>query len=70
VAKIVEVAPKDIYVAIEFSIRELDLLKTGLALAEIDYDGKDEEQAEASKYVKEFWKFLDDFLKEVKRDGS
>jgi hypothetical protein len=69
-AKILNVAPKDIYVEIEFPIQELDLLKTGLSLAQIDFDGKDEEQAEAAKYIREFWKFLDEFLKEVKRHGT
>ena len=69
-AKILNVAPKDIHVEMEFPIRELDLLKTGLSLAKIDYDGKDKEQAEAADYVKEFWKFLDEFLSEVKRHGT
>jgi len=69
VVKIVNVAPKDIHVELEFPIKELDLLKTGLSLAKIDFDGKDAEQAEAVKYTKEFWKFLDEFLKEVKRNG-
>lgn len=68
--KVLNVAPKDIYVTMEFSIRELDLLKTGLSLAKIDFDGKDSEQAEASKFVKDFWEMLDVFLKEVPRYGS
>ena len=69
-AKILDVQPKDIYVTMEFPIHELDLLKTGLAFARIDYDGKDKQQAEAAKYVSEFWQFLDEFLKEVPRHGT
>jgi hypothetical protein len=70
VPRIVDVQPKDIYVTMEFPIRELDLLKTALALAKIDYDGKDKEQAEAADYVKMFYRTLEDFLKEVPRHGT
>lgn len=69
-AKVLKIEPKDVYVTVEFSLHELDLLKTGIALAHIDYDGKDKEQAEAVKEVKSFWGFLDDFLQEVKRHGT
>lgn len=67
--KVLTVMPKDIYVTIEFSINELDELKTGLALAKIDYDGKDPEQAKAASRVTDTYRFLEEFLSEVKRHG-
>jgi len=68
-AKVMKVAPKDIYVEIEFPIQELELLKEGLELAKIEYDGNKENDKEAARYIEQFWKFLDDFLREVKTHG-
>ena len=69
-AKILTVQPKDIHVEIEFPIKELELLKEGLELAHIDYNGKNEEELEAAKYVEKFYEFLNDFLREVKKHGT
>ena len=69
-AKILTVQPKDIHVEIEFPIKELELLKEGLELVHIDYDGKKENDKEAAKYIEKFYGFLSDFLREVKKHGS
>lgn len=68
--KVVNIAPKDIYVTVEFNITELQLLKEGLELARIEYDGNSENDPKAAKYIEEFYKFLEDFLREVKRNGT
>jgi predicted secreted protein len=68
-AKILNVAPKDIHVEIEFPIKELELLKEGLELSTIGYDGEIGEELEAAKYIKAFYDFLNDFLTEVKKNG-
>lgn len=68
-AKILNVAPKDVHVEIEFPIKELELLKEGLELVTIDYDGKQDSEKEAAKYVEQFYTFLNDFLREVKKHG-
>jgi len=69
-AKILTVAPKDIHVEMEFPIKELELLRDGIQLATIDYDGNQENDKEAAKYIEAFWKFLDDFLREVKTHAT
>jgi hypothetical protein len=69
-AKILNVEPKDIHVEMEFPIKELELLRDGLQLVTIDYDGKNEKEKKAAGYIEEFYKFLDGFLTEVKKHGT
>ena len=68
-AKIINVIPKDIYVSIEFPIEELKVLKQGIGLADIDYDGKDPVQRASAEAVTSFYKLLEEFLKDVE-NGS
>jgi hypothetical protein len=68
--KVLNVAPKDIHVTLEFPIQELEQLRTGIALANISYNGRDKKEAEAVAQVHSFWRFLDEFLSEVNRNGS
>ena len=63
---VIRVAPKDIFVNIEMSLKEVKMLHQALAIATIDYDGKVEKEKEAAIYAKStFFPFLDDLLEEI-----
>lgn len=65
--KTLNVAPKDLYVTIEFSAEELRLLEKGLFLANIEYDGTKEEEKEAANYVtKDFFLYISKLITEIK----
>lgn len=65
--KVLNVAPKDIYVVMEIGLEELKKLRTVMDITKIDYNGKDEEETKAVKYFKEvFYPFVDEVLEEIK----
>lgn len=65
--KTLNVAPKDLYVTIEFSATELKLLEKGLFLANIEYDGTIIEERKAANYTTDvFYVFIKELIKEIK----
>jgi hypothetical protein len=65
VPKIIALKPKDIYFNMEISLQEIAKLRLFLDMAQVNYDGRQPEMAEAVEYVtKEFYPFLT----EVERD--
>ncbi len=65
--KTLNVAPKDLYVTIEFSAKELKLLEKGLFLANIEYDGTIIEERKAANYTTDvFYTFIKELIKEIK----
>lgn len=64
---IIRIAPKDIFVNIEMSLKEIKMLHQALAIATIDYDGNIEKEKEAATYAKStFYPFLDDLLEDIR----
>lgn len=56
--KILNIAPKDIYITLEISARTASAIALGLELAEVKYDGEDADQVEAQKAVTDFYNEL------------
>ena len=63
---VLKVAPKDIFVNIEMSLKEVKKLHQALAIATIDYNGNVEKEKVAAIYAKStFFPFLDDLIEEI-----
>jgi len=66
--KVLQIAPKDIYVTLEISLTEMESLLIALENAIIEYDGKDIRVARAVKYLtKEFQPMLDKIVEDLKK---
>lgn len=59
---ILQVYPRDVYIQMEFSMKELQMLRLGLNLAQINANSEIPEEWEAQKFLKDLWTFLDRFL--------
>ncbi len=64
--KLLKIERKDVYVALEFSAKELNFLKSLFDHADIVYDGEeDPEMKKADMYLQEkFYPFLKYFIEE------
>lgn len=56
--KILGIAPKDVYITFEISSKKAAALLLGLEMAEIKYDGDDEDQSKAQAAVVSFYEEL------------
>jgi hypothetical protein len=63
--KVVDVGPKDIYVLIEISLKELRKLRKGMEMSQVNYDGGDEVEVEAKQYFSEFYEFLNKTIESI-----
>jgi hypothetical protein len=67
--KVLNVAPKDVYVTIEISLESLKLLKEALSISEIKYNSKEKpEDAKAAAFLKDtFFPFLDTTIEDISK---
>lgn len=67
--EIISVKPKGIYVNIEFTVEELEMVRDGIGLAEIKFDGTKMAEYKAKESVEKFHKLIDGLLEDL-RHGS
>ena len=66
--RVVDIYPRDFYVTVELSLKEVGKILTALEKAELKFDSKKHEEIEAVEYVKgTFFKTLDQLYEENKR---
>lgn len=66
--KVVSIEARDVYVTIDFSLKQINQILDYLSKCTVDYNSKEEpEMVEADKYVKEvFFKNLDALSEDLK----
>jgi len=65
--KVIGVENREIVAIVEFTVKELEDLKIGLSLCDIDFDGKKEEESSAVNYLtKLFFPAIKELLKNIK----
>lgn len=64
--EIVSVKPKGIYVNIEFTVEELEMVRDGISMAEIKFDGTKMAEYKAKEAVEKFHKMIDGLLEDLK----
>jgi hypothetical protein len=70
--KILSIAPKDIYVAMEMSLADLKMIIRALDLAKIDYDGesKPEDKIAVMFLTKEFYPSIKEVVTDLEERGG
>ena len=69
--KILDVVAKDVYILVEFSLKELEMIKFLMDRATIDYNGESDREAEAVEFLhQKFFPFLEQTVKQVKENGT
>ena len=69
ILRIVNVQPKDVYITLEISLKNADLVLKGLSQSEIKHDTTKPETVSATKAVEEFFKDLNEVVEELEKDG-
>lgn len=64
--KIVNIAPKDVYITLEIASSTADRLLKGLEMSEINFDGEDSEQVECKEAVLSLYELLSQAVGAVK----
>ena len=68
--KVINIAPKDIFITFEMSLKDTEKVLDALSHAIIEIDMKDKKLVAANKFLKnDFFKTLDGIVKEVKGDA-
>lgn len=66
--RVLELYPKDFYVTMELSLKEINKIRIALSKAELIFDGKKPEEKEAVGFVKDqFYPMLDRLYEENKQ---
>ena len=63
--EILEIAPKDIHVRIDFSLSEIRKLHLATGLSTLNYKGDIKDEKEAAEYFKHWFEFLSGVLKDI-----
>lgn len=64
--QVLKIYPKDIYVDISLSVKDIELILLALDLSKIDYDGTKPEQVKSVEVVKNLYEILKQALEEIK----
>ena len=69
--KILSVEPRDIYITVDLSFRELEMILNFLDNCEVKYDGEDKDLKESITFTKEqFFTLLNKLYEDLKKDGT
>ena len=63
--EVITIRPKGVFITLEVSLDEAELLRNAMRLCQVNYNGKVQKERQASEYFTEFYDFIDKIVEDL-----